>query len=208
MLGILCEEVPQGGNKVVTLLCNSSKQKKNPEDVTQILTNAALHLVWTISEYDVPKSLSVNAAQTGVQYSSGGIATWAPIGSKQVEVVDKDEQWTFTLVVGISMSGEVLLYQAICTGKTAASLPNSNAPNYARATEELKFQFESSGNETYWSTVQTMQSYVTNTLVPYFESHHQHLRLPNQLCIWQIDAWPVHRLLEFWSWMWKNYSWI
>ena len=182
--------------------------KKIPENVTQILTNATLRLVWTISEFNVPKPLSVNTDQTGVQYSSGGIATWAPIGSKQVEVVGKDERRTFTLIVGISMSGEVLPFQAIYVGKTPASLPTSDAPNYIRATVELKFRFEHSGNRTYWSTIETMQSYVTNILVPYFESHRQHLGLPNQLCIWQIDAWSVHRSLEFRSWMWKYYPWI
>ena len=106
------------------------------------------------------------------------------------------------------MSGEVLPFQAVYIGKTLASLPTSSAPNYKRATEELKFQFESSGNDTYWSTIKTMQSSVTNILAPYFESHHQHLGLPNQLCIWQIDAWSVHKSIEFRSWVWKHYPWI
>jgi hypothetical protein len=98
--------------------------KKTPENITQILTNAALCLVWTISEHGVLRFFLVNTDQTGVQYSAGGFATWAPIGSKQVEVIGKDEWWTFTLVVGIFMSGEVL-------------------------PEELKFHFEHSGNDTY-----------------------------------------------------------
>ena len=41
--------------------------KKTPENVTQIPTNATLCLIWTISEFDVPKPLSVNTDQTGVQ---------------------------------------------------------------------------------------------------------------------------------------------
>ena len=56
--------------------------------------------------------------------------------------------------------------------------------------------------------MKTMQSYVTNILVPYFDSHRQHLNLPNQLCIWQIDCWSVHQSLVFHSWMQKNYPWI
>ena len=182
--------------------------KKTPENVIQILTDAALRLVWTISQYNVPKSLSVNSDQTGVTYSAGGLATWAPIGSKQVEVLGKDERRSFTLMVGISMSGEVLPFQAIYSGKSPASLPTSNAPSYVKATKELRFHFEYSGNDTYWSTIETMQSYVTNILAPYFESHRQRLNLPNQLCIWQIDCWSVHQSLEFRSWMWKSYPWI
>jgi hypothetical protein len=182
--------------------------KKTPENITQILTDAALRLVSTISTFNVPKPLTVNSDQTGVVYSAGALETYAPIGSKQVEVIGKDEKRAFTLMVGISMSGEVLPFQAIYTGTTDRSLPTRNAPNYTKATEELKFLFESSGNDTYWATMKTMQSYVTNILVPYFESHRVQLNLPNQLCIWQIDCWSVHQSIEFRTWMRKNYPWI
>ena len=77
------------------------------------------------------------------------------------------------------MSGEVLPFQAVYAGKTSGSLPTSSAPNYNKAVEELKFHFESSVNDTYWSTMTTMQSYIINILAPYFESHHKKLNLPN-----------------------------
>lgn len=182
--------------------------KKTPENTTEILTDAALRLVSTISQHNVPKELSVNSDQTGVQYAAGSLETYAPIGSKQVEVVGKDEWRTFTLMVGISMSGVVLPFQAVYAGKTSGSLPNDKALNYTKATDDLKFRFESSGNNTYWSTMTTMQSYVTNILAPYFETHREKLNLPHQLCIWQIDCWSVHKSLEFRSWMRKNYPWI
>ena len=182
--------------------------KKTPENITQILTDATLRLVSTISQHNVPKSLLVNSDQTGVPYSSGALETYAPTGSKQVAVFGKDERRTFTLMVGISMSGEVLPFQAVYAGKTSGSLPTRNALNYKKAVEELKFRFESSGNDTYWSTMITMQSYVINILAPYFESHRKKLNLPNQLCVWQIDCWSVHQSLEFRSWMQKHYPWI
>ena len=182
--------------------------KKTPENITQILTDAALRLVSTISQHNVSIFLIVNSDQTGVRYSAGAIETYAPTGSKQVEAVGKDEKRAFTLMVGISMSGEVLPFQVVYTGKTSGSLPTSDAPNYTKATKELKFHFEYSGNDTYWSTMATMQSYVTNILAPYFESHRKQLNLPNQLCIWQIDCWSVHQSLEFRSWMRKDYPWI
>lgn len=153
-------------------------------------------------------ALIVNSDQTGVQYSAGALQTYAETGSKQVEVVGKDEKRAFTLMVGISMSGEVLPFQAIYAGKTSQSLPASNAPNYTKATKELKFHFESSGNDTYWSTMATMQSYVANILAPYFKSQCEKPGLSNQLCIWQIDCWSVHQSIEFCSWMQKHYSWI
>ena len=64
-------------------------------------------------------------------------------GSKQVEVVGEDEKRGFTVVVGISMSGDVLPFQVIYAEHTTHSLPTPGAPEYHQATEVLKFSFES-----------------------------------------------------------------
>ena len=53
-----------------------------PENITQVLTDAALRLASTISEHQVPEPLSVNSDQTGVTYGAGALQTYAPIGSK------------------------------------------------------------------------------------------------------------------------------
>ena len=65
--------------------------KKTPENITQVLTDATLHLISTISQYNVLIFLLVNSDQTGVRYSSGALETYAKTGSKQVEVIGKDE---------------------------------------------------------------------------------------------------------------------
>ena len=178
--------------------------KKVPDGVTYILTNAFFCLVYTISDNNVTITLSVNTDQTLVIYAAGASETYAPKGSKQVEVVGKDEKRGFTLVVGISMSGEALPFQAVYAGSTHRSLPTSAAPDYHKATQVLKFQFESGGSN-HWSTQSTMQSYVQHILVPYFEGHRQD---PKQICIWQIDCWSVHQSAEFRDWMYKTYPWI
>jgi hypothetical protein len=50
-----------------------------------------------------------------------------------------------------------------------------------------------------------MKTYVQHILVPYFE---QYRRDPNQICIWQIDCWSVHRSEEFRNWMYTSYPWV
>jgi len=182
--------------------------KKTPENIEEILTDSFLRFVWTISNFKVLAVFVVNSDQTLIYYTAGAEETYAATGSKQVEVVGKDERRGFTLMVGVSMSGEVLPFQAIYSGKSPASLPTSAAPGYSKATEDLKFHFEYSRTDNHWSTIETMKSYVTNILAPYFQSHRERLNLPNQICIWQIDCWSVHRSLEFRSWMKANYSWI
>jgi hypothetical protein len=167
--------------------------KKTPDGVTYILTNAYFRLVHTILNNTVTSTLIVNTDQTLVIYSAGATETYAPKGSKQVEVVGKDEKRGFTLVVGISMSGE-----------SKRSLPSAKALDYKKATEELGFHFESGGTN-HWSTLSTMKDYVHYTLKPYFEGHRKD---PNQICIWQIDCWSVHRSAEFRLWMHNTYPWI
>jgi hypothetical protein len=92
--------------------------KKVPDGVTYILNDAFLRLVHTISEEGVTITLIVNTDQTLVIYAAGVSETYAPKGSKQVEVVGKDEKRGFTAVVGISMSGDVLPFQVVYAGHT------------------------------------------------------------------------------------------
>ncbi|KAF9792307.1 hypothetical protein BJ322DRAFT_1016130 [Thelephora terrestris] len=89
-----CWERKWGGHNVNQLVWG----KKTPENITGILTDAALCLTSTISQFHIPKFLIVNSDQTGAQYSAGGQETYAPIGSKQVDVIGKDEKLSFTLM--------------------------------------------------------------------------------------------------------------
>ena len=187
-----------------SLHCSTRPEKKISDGVTYILTNAFLCLVHTFSENSVAMTLIVNTNQTLVIYTGGASETHAPKGSKQVEVVGKDEKRGFTVVVGISMGGHVLPFQAIYAGYTPCSLPTPDAPDYSKATEVLNFHFQS-GCSNHWSTLSTMQSYVQHILVSYFEQHRQD---HDQICIWQIDCWSVHQSEEFCHWLYETYPWI
>ncbi|KAF9777559.1 hypothetical protein BJ322DRAFT_1015608 [Thelephora terrestris] len=178
--------------------------KKIPDGVTYILTDTFLRFVHTISEDSVVIEVIFNTDQTLVIYAAGATETYAPKGSKQVEIVGKDEKRGFTVVVGISMNGDVLPFQAIYAGSTFHSLSTSDTPEYQKATQVLKFCFESGGSN-HWSTLSTMQNYVQNILVPYFELHRKD---GNQTCIWQIDSWSVHQSAEFRDWRYITYPWI
>ncbi|TFY81989.1 hypothetical protein EWM64_g2016 [Hericium alpestre] len=85
---------------------------------------------------------------------------------------------------------------------------DSNAEYWSKA-QAFGFRFESSGTETYWSTMDTMKSYVNHILVPYFaKARAEHRDPEDQLAIWQIDAWSVHRSAEFRQWMKKKHPTI
>ena len=53
-----------------------------------------------------------------------------------------------------------------------------------------------------------MRSYVWNILNVYFNEQWALLNRNNQVCLWTIDCWSVHRSQEFRDWMRENYPWI
>ncbi|KAG9077821.1 hypothetical protein FS749_010233 [Ceratobasidium sp. UAMH 11750] len=179
-----------------------------PANMDTVLRRAFLRLACLIRDENIPSCCIVNTDQTQVVYSHGCEYTWTQQGEKQVPVVGKDEKRAYTLVIGVSNSGHALPFQAIYPGLTRASLPHESTPGYAEA-QKLGMQFEPSLTKTYWATQATMRSYVTRILVPYFQNQIEVHGLPeDQRCVFQIDAWSVHRSAEFRNWMAATYPWI
>jgi hypothetical protein len=182
--------------------------QKLPPDVNAVLLHSFLRLACVIRDEDIPPSCIVNADQTQVIYNMGSHSTWSPTGERQVHVLGVEEKRAFTLLVAASLSGDMLPFQAIYTGKTTRSIPDQTAPGFARAAN-LGFLLEYSNTSSYWSTQATMRSFVSKILAPYFRAQIALHCLPiSQRCIFQIDCWSVHRSSEFRSWMATMYPWI
>ena len=182
---------------------------KFPADVEDVCRRFFLRNAVTIRNEDIiHPCFIVNSDQTQVLYSSGGRLTWAPTNSKQVPVVGMDDKRAFTLMVGVSLNGEVLPFQAIYQGvDVKKSLPQLTAQAYDEAMR-LRFRLELSKTKTYWSTMGTMKSYVIFILAPFFDHWRTFHNRPTQKCIWNIDVWSVHRSIEFRTWMKSQYAWI
>ncbi|EJD36404.1 hypothetical protein AURDEDRAFT_140079 [Auricularia subglabra TFB-10046 SS5] len=149
----------------------------------------------------IPAALWANTDQTQLKYAFGTDYTWEATGSKQVSVLGQEEKRAFTLNVRVSLSGELLPFQAIYQGKTNKSLPRNVVPGYERS-QQLGFRFLPSKTDTYWSTQETMQDYVDTVVAPYFERQRIALGLPpHQRAIWMLDSWTVHRSAAFRAWM-------
>ncbi|KAI1782659.1 hypothetical protein LXA43DRAFT_866064, partial [Ganoderma leucocontextum] len=182
---------------------------KFPADVDDVCRRFFLRNAVTVRDEDITQPcFIVNSDQTQVVYSSGSKLTYAPTNSKQVAVVGADEKRAFTLMVGVSLNGDVLPFQAIYQGSDQKkSLPQSSAMGYDEAMR-FKFRLELSKTKTYWSTMSTMKSYVIFVLGPYFDYWREFHQRRTQKCIWNIDVWSVHRSEEFRTWMKAEYVWI
>jgi hypothetical protein len=183
--------------------------QKIPADADELLHRAALRQAFSIRNHNIPAALRVNSDQTQVVLQRGSTLTWNERGVKQVTTHGLEEKRAFTLMVGVSAAGQLLPFQSIWGGKTAASLPETGTEDH-RVAMELGFLFEVSGiTGNYWSTEATMRSYVTKVVVPHFCEQMLALELPsNHPSIWQIDVWSVHASISFRAWMSTTYPWI
>ena len=182
--------------------------QKTPENADELLQKSAIRQAISIRNFSIPASLRVNSDQTQVVLQGGAKVSWHRTGDTQVTTHGLDEKRAMTLLVGVSASGCLLPFQSMWQGATVRSLPSAHSPGYDDAISK-GFLFEFTKTQTYWSTISTMQSYVTGILIPYFHEEQCKLQLPKtQPCIWQIDVWSVHTSQEFRSWMWDMYPWI
>jgi hypothetical protein len=179
--------------------------QKLPPNLDEVLINAFLREACVIRDYGVPAALRVNTDQTQLVYQQGTKTTWNETGAKQVATVGQEEKRAFTLVPSISASGVLLPMQAVYGGKTVKSCPSRNAALYDEAVA-LKFRMLPSKSGNYWSTQKTMEDLVDNIIAPYFKATKVQLDLDdNQLSIWKIDCWSVHKSDQFLSWMRTNH---
>ena len=165
---------------------------KLPDDWETICGNAAIHFSHIIREEDIPIGLILNFDQTGIVFVQGGKNSWAPIGSRQVSIHGEDEKRAFTVVTGMSASGELLPFQAIYKGKGLRSCPKRSADKYQECID-LGIQFTFSGDDNHWATQKTMRELVDNIIAPYLEAKKLTLGLPSQQkSIIYLDCWSVH----------------
>ncbi|KAG2362624.1 hypothetical protein BDR07DRAFT_1284293 [Suillus spraguei] len=75
-------------------------------------------------------SFYVNIDQTNIVYQPANTTIYEEVSSKQVAVIGQEEKRAFTVVVGISASGDALPFQIIYCGKTAHSLPTKTTPQF------------------------------------------------------------------------------
>ncbi|KEP49337.1 DDE superfamily endonuclease, partial [Rhizoctonia solani 123E] len=182
--------------------------QKYPPNVNTVLHDAYLRFACAVRDEDIPSCCIVNADQTQVVYNPGDQKTWTTAGDRQIHIVGSEDKRAFTLMVGISSSGDLLPFQAIYAGRSARSVPNSDTPEFQQAlTRGFCFDFSNTNN--YWSSFGTMCLWVTRILVPYFLRKRVENNLPSdQKCILQVDCWAVHRSAQFREWMSTNYPWI
>lgn len=98
--------------------------------------------------------------QTGIVYLPGYKTSYEKKGSKQIDIIGKDEKRAFTLCVSSTADGQFLPFQLIFGGKTARSCPTAKADKMERALSSgLRFTCAASEKNpsSHYSTLKTMK---------------------------------------------------
>jgi hypothetical protein len=129
--------------------------------------------------------------QTGVHLVPAASWTYEQVNSSTVAVIGAEDKRQFTVCMASSLVGELLPMQLIFAGKTARSLPPSTAASIAA-------RVNLTTSDSHWSTLQTMQHYITDVILPHADRCIRTHQLNSDAhIILLLDAWSVHRSKEF-----------
>ena len=134
-----------------------------------------------VEDNDIPDSMIVNFDQTGVNIVPSSEWTMELKGEKQVSVAGLGDKRQITLVLGCTLSGELLPPQLIYQGKTEKCHPAFSFPD--------SWDIHHSPN--HWSNTDTMIRYAEKVLIPYFERARDRLDLPSDH--WGIAIFDLFR---------------
>lgn len=109
-----------------------------------------------------------------------------------MSLLGMDEKRQVTVVLAATMEGEMLPCQVVFKGKTGASLPPPASRKYMED-EGHKFTC----TDTHWSTLESMQDYVDEIVVPYYMKKKEEMKdelggnWENFPCVAILDCWKV-----------------
>ena len=131
-----------------------------------------------VRTYNIPDELILNADQTPSKYVPSTNVTLAEQGTAHLPVRGRNGKRAITVTVIQSLSGKMLPFQIIYTGKTERCLPKN-------ATGKKIFLF--SYNEKHWSNEGETLSLIDKIIALYIENVTKELQVPNDqksLLIW------------------------
>jgi len=135
----------------------------------------------------VHPSLVVNMDQTGQNLVPSAAWTYEREGATSVSAIGAEDKRQITACLASSLHGDLLPLQLIFTGSTARCHPAATA-----ASNAASVHITHSSN--HWSSLETMQEWITQVLLPYAERKITALKLRSDShMVLLLDVWSVHK---------------
>jgi len=159
--------------------------RKVPSDFPQLKEDFLQRISTAVSDHAIPRELVLNFDQTGVNIVPVSNWTMETQGAKQVPIFGKDDKRQITVLLGTSLTGDLLPPQVIYQGKTDACHPRFSFPEDWNVTH----------SDNHWSTTATMEEYLDKVVIPYVDDQREALDLPlRQRALVIMDVFRAHRV--------------
>ena len=158
--------------------------RKVPTDFPEIKLAFLKRIPDFVQEHKIPPDLIINWDQTGAKYVPTSEWTLAEEGSRQVDVIGKEDKREMTVLLSCTMSGVILPPHLIYCGKTDKCHPNIKFPPGWDVYRSVN----------HWSTEATILHFIDCVLVPYVQSTKQKLGLDkDNFALALFDVFAAHR---------------
>ena len=158
--------------------------RKLPTDFPEIKLAFLKRVSDCVHEHKIPPELIINWDQTGAKYVPTSEWTLTEEGSRQVDVIGKEDKREMTVLLSCTMSGSLLPPHLIYAGKTNKCHPNITFPA----------GWDIHHSESHWSTEATMLHFIDCVLVPYVQTTRESLGLEkDHFALALFDVFASHR---------------
>ncbi len=169
--------------------------RKVPDDFVDQKTKFLDTIARIVKEHSIPDELVINFDQTGISIVPVSNWTMAAKGTKQVELLGIEDKRQITILLGCTLSGDLIPPQLLYTGTTDKCHPKVKFPE--------GWDIHHTAN--HWSNEDSMVRYVESVLAPYVSKTRKRLGLPeNQPALIIHDVFRAHRVESFSKALRKN----
>ena len=159
--------------------------KRLPDDFQEIKAAYNKRVQDAMTKHQIPENLVMNLDQTGCHLVPGGQWTMDEQGVNQVTICGMDDKRQITVLLTVTMAGQLLAPQVIYTGTTTRSLPRGI---------EFPASWDVTSTANHWSNKDSMLQYIDTVLLPYVKNNRKN---PEQKALLILDVFAAHRTEEF-----------
>ena len=159
--------------------------KRLPDDFQEIKAAYNKRVQDARTKHQIPENLVMNLHQTGCNLVPGGQWTMDEQGVNQATICGMEDKHQITVLLTVTMAGQLLAPQVIYTGTTTRSLPRG---------AEFPASWDVTSTANHWSNKDSMLQYIDTVLLPYVKNHRQN---PGQKALLILDVFAAHRTEEF-----------
>ena len=196
---------PLDAGKPLTMRVATQAKYHIPDDHAEQFRRLLLRCAWRVQEHTIPGSNIIAADETASLYFAMGKGKGrCEQGAKDNARVGAGDKRQLTVMITVSLDGQMLKLQFIWAGKTVGCTPWRFIKDDPAMNQHLH-----SFTLSHWSTPTSIYELIEGVYAPYFAAQNaKHGRAPHAVSLLIWDVHYSHRDIGMRDKMRENYGWI